>query len=92
MTMLMTQVTGRNSLHDIIENISSQTHRLYHPGSEKLSHSNLSRINEDKGSIVAIDRSYNDYDWYNRLTKKEYSLLPISSLMRKSMSYIVNLS
>jgi len=163
-TMVMAQVAGRNSLRDIVENISAQTHRLYHLGSAKLSRSNLSRINEDKpytlyealfgkllsrcqrmtpghdfrfdnplysldastidlclsafpwadfrttkgaiklhvglnhdgylpefahitegktsdieigrtlefpkGSIVAIDRGYNDYDWYNRLTKK----------------------
>jgi len=163
-TMAMAQLSGRNSLRDIVENISAQTHRLYHLGSAKLSRSNLSRINEDKpyalyealfgkllsrcqgmmpghhfrfknplysldastidlclsafpwadfrstkgaiklhvglnhagylpeftvitegktsdveigrtldfpkGSIVAIDRGYNDYAWYNRLTEK----------------------
>jgi len=47
-TMAMAQLSGRNSLRDIVENISSQTHRLYHLGSAKLSRSNLSRINEDK--------------------------------------------
>ncbi len=163
-TLMMGQLSGRNSLRDIVENISSQAHRLYHLGSVKLSRSNLSRINEDKpytlyealfgkllnrcqgmtpchnfrfnhplysldastidlclsvfpwadfrttkgaiklhvglnhsghipefvtvthgkvgdvtvgrtidfpkGSIVAIDRGYNDYAWYNQLTKK----------------------
>ena len=44
----MAQLSGRNSLRDIIENISAQMHRLYHLGSVKLSRSNLSRINEDK--------------------------------------------
>jgi len=44
----MAQLSGRNSLHDIVENISAQMHRLYHLGSAKLSCSNLSRINEDK--------------------------------------------
>jgi putative transposase len=44
----MAQLTGRNSLRDMIENISAQAHRLYHLGSAKLSRSNLSRINEDK--------------------------------------------
>jgi putative transposase len=44
----MAQLTGRNSLRDMIENISAQAHRLYHLGSTKLSRSNLSRINEDK--------------------------------------------
>jgi hypothetical protein len=47
-TMAMAQLAGRNSLRDIVENISAQAHRLYHIGSAKLSRSNLSRINEDK--------------------------------------------
>jgi len=47
-TMAMAQLAGRNSLRDIIENISAQAHRLYHLGSARLSRSNLSRINEDK--------------------------------------------
>jgi hypothetical protein len=42
-TMVMGQLAARNSLRDIIENMSAQTHRLYHLGSAK-----LSRINEDK--------------------------------------------
>tara|TARA_B100000315_G_C14489191_1_gene546728 strand:+ start:191 stop:1210 length:1020 start_codon:yes stop_codon:yes gene_type:complete len=46
--MAMGQLSGRNSLRDIVENISAQTHRLYHLGSAKLSRSNLSRINENK--------------------------------------------
>jgi len=44
----MAQLSGRNNLRDIVENISAQMHRLYHLGSAKLSRSNLSRINEDK--------------------------------------------
>ncbi len=47
-TMTIGQLAGRNSLRDIVENISAQTHRLYHLGSAKLSRPNLSRINEDK--------------------------------------------
>ena len=47
-TMAMAQLAGRNSLRDIIENISAQAHRLYHLGSAKLSRSNLSRINDGK--------------------------------------------
>jgi len=47
-TMAMAQLSGRNSLRDIVENVSAQSHRLYHLGSAKLSRSNLSRINEDK--------------------------------------------
>ena len=47
-TMTMAQLSGRNSLRDIVDNLSAQAHRLYHLGSAKLSRSNLSRINEDK--------------------------------------------
>ena len=47
-TMAMAQLAGRNSLRDIVENISAQAHRLYHLGSAKLSRSNLSRINDRK--------------------------------------------
>src|SRR5210317_774545 len=47
-TMAIAQLAGRNSLRDIVENISAQAHRLYHLGSGKPSRSNLSRINEDK--------------------------------------------
>jgi putative transposase len=46
--MAMGQLSGRNSLRDIVENLSAQTHRLYHLGSARLSRSNLSRINENK--------------------------------------------
>jgi putative transposase len=44
----MAQLSGRDSLRDIVENLSAQAHRLYHLGSAKLSRSNLARINEDK--------------------------------------------
>ena len=47
-TMAMAQLSGRNSLRDIVENLSAQAHRLYHLGSARLTRSNLSRINEDK--------------------------------------------
>ena len=47
-TMAMGQLSGRNSLRDIVENISAQAHRLYHLGSARLSRSNLARINENK--------------------------------------------
>ena len=47
-TLTMAQLSGRNSLRDIVDNLSAQMHRLYHLGSAKLSRSNLSRINEDK--------------------------------------------
>ena len=42
------QLSGRNSLRDLVDSISAQSHRLYHLGCKKISRSNLSRINEDK--------------------------------------------
>ncbi len=47
-TLAMGQLSNRNSLRDIIENVSAQAHRLYHLGSAKLTRSNLSRVNENK--------------------------------------------
>jgi len=47
-SLSLAQLTVRNSLRDIVENMSAQTHRLYHRGNVNLSRSNLSRINEDK--------------------------------------------
>jgi putative transposase len=47
-TMAMGQITGRISLRDIVENMSAQSHRLYHIGSSVLTRSNLSRMNENK--------------------------------------------
>ena len=45
---MMAQLSGRNSLRDIVENMAVQAHHPYHLGSEKLSRSNLSRMNNDK--------------------------------------------
>jgi hypothetical protein len=36
-TMAMGQLSGRDSLRDIVENMSAQAHRLYHLGRAKLS-------------------------------------------------------
>ena len=50
--MTIGQLAGRHSLPDIVESISTQTHRIYHLGSAKLSRSNLSSINEEKPYTV----------------------------------------
>ena len=46
--LVVAQLTGRCSLRDIVDCVSSQVHRLYHLGSSKLSRSNFSRLNENK--------------------------------------------
>ena len=48
----MGQLSGRNSLRDIVENLSAQTHRLYRLGSAKMSRSNLAGTNEDKPAVL----------------------------------------
>ncbi len=50
--MTLAQLSGRNSLRDIVDNMSAQAHRLYHLGASKLTRSNLSRINEDKPYVL----------------------------------------
>lgn len=46
--LTMGQLSGRVSLRDLIDNLSAQSHRIYHLGCTPLSRSNLSRINETK--------------------------------------------
>ena len=46
--LFIAQVTGRDSLRDIVDNLDAQAHRLYHLGGVELSRSNLARINRDK--------------------------------------------
>ena len=47
-TMMVAQLSCRNSLRDIVDNMTAQAHKLYHLGTGKLSRTTLSRINEDK--------------------------------------------
>ena len=46
--LLMGQLSGRDSLRDIVDNLGAQAHRLYHLGSRCISRSSLSRLNNDK--------------------------------------------
>ncbi len=46
--LVIAQLSGRNSLRDIVDSVSAQMHRLYHLGCRVISRSNLSRMNEDK--------------------------------------------
>ena len=46
--MMVAQLSGRNSLRDIVDNMTAQVRKLYHLGADKLSRTTLSRINEDK--------------------------------------------
>ncbi len=43
-TLALAQLSGRNSLRDIVENISTQSHLLYHLGSTQLSTSQLRHL------------------------------------------------
>ena len=47
-TMAIAQLSGRQSLRDVLDNLYAQTHRMYHLGCAMLSRANLSRMNENK--------------------------------------------
>jgi len=49
-------------------------------------------LNFPKGSIVAIDKGYNDYTWYNALTNKEYLLLLALKVMPSTVLFVADLS
>ena len=42
------QITGRNSIRDVIENLKVQASKLFHIGTQTMSRSSLSRINNDQ--------------------------------------------
>ena len=48
-TLVMAQLSGRNSLRDIVDNMSAQAHRLYHLGSAKISDTSGTRIPRGSG-------------------------------------------
>lgn len=78
--MTMAQLSGRISLRDIVESMSSQSHRLYHLGSAKLSRSNLARINEDK--------PYTLYEaLFGKLLKRCQSMSPRHDFRFKNVLY-----
>ncbi len=84
-TMTMAQLSGRNSLRDIVENMSAQAHRLYHLGTAKLSKSNLSRINEDK--------PYTLYEaLFEKLLKRCQGLAPKHNFRFKNPLYSLDAS
>lgn len=47
-TMLVMQLSARNSLRDVVANMFAQAHRLYHLGCAILTKTTLARINQDK--------------------------------------------
>ncbi len=84
-SMSMGQLAGRNSLRDILENLSAQAHRLYHLGSVKLSRSNLSRINEDKPCTL--------YEaLFGKLLKRCQGLAPSHNFRFKNTLYSLDAS
>lgn len=46
--MLMSQISGRQSLRDIQSNLEAQQHKLYHVGAKPITKSTLSRINDQQ--------------------------------------------
>ena len=46
MAMLIGQLSGRKSLHDIVDNLKAQQNRLYHLGMKSTSRATLARVTE----------------------------------------------
>ena len=44
--MTVVQLSSRKSLHDLVDNLSTQSHKLYHLGLRKTSRATLARVNE----------------------------------------------
>lgn len=79
------QLSGRNSLRDIVDSLSAQAHRLYHLGSAKLTRSNLSRMNESK--------PYELYEaLFGRLLQRCQSLTPRHNFRFKHPLYSLDAS
>ena len=83
--MMMAQLSGRNSLRDIVDNVSAQAHRLYHLGCVKLSRSNLSRINNDKP--YALDEAL-----FGKLLARCTSVVPSHDFRFKNPLYSLDAS
>ncbi|GJL73323.1 MAG: hypothetical protein NMNS01_25220 [Nitrosomonas sp.] len=81
----MAQLSGRNSLRDIVDSVSTQAHRLYHLGSAIMTCANLSRINENKPHTL--------YEaLFGKLLGRCQRLTPGHSFRFKSKLYSLNAS
>ena len=47
-SMATAQLSGRNSLRDVVSNLTAQARKLYHLGIRSVSRSSLSRVNESQ--------------------------------------------
>lgn len=50
--LMTAQLTGRDSLRDIVENMSAQARKLYHLGVKPFSRATLSRANEQQSHKI----------------------------------------
>ena len=59
-SMATAQLSGRNSLRDVVSNLTAQARKLYHLGIRSVSRSSLSRVNESNltGCMKHCARSY----------------------------------
>jgi len=83
--LMLGQLSGRNGLRDIVDNMAVQAHRLYHLGCQKVSRSNLSRINEKK--------PYSLYEaLFNQLLKRSQAAAPTHRFRFKNPLYSLDAS
>ena len=81
----LAQLSGRNSLRDIVSNISAQTSKLYHLGVVKVSRSSLARVNEQQPHVL-----YEEL--FNKLLTRCQGLAPKHGFRFKNKLYSLDAS
>jgi len=81
----LAQLSGRNSLRDIVSNISAQTSKLYHLGVAKVSRSSLARVNEQQPHVL-----YEEL--FNKLLTRCQGLAPKHGFRFKNKLYSLDAS
>lgn len=83
--LTLAQLSGRNSLRDIVGNLAAQSRKLYHLGSRTVSRSSLARVNEQQPAQL--------YEaMFNKLLARCQSLAPRHGFRFKNKLYSLDAS
>ena len=83
--MFMGQVSGRSSLRDIVANLATHPHKLYHLGVESVARSSLARVNQEQ--------PYRLYErMFERVLARSRSAAPGHGFRFKSKRYSLDVS
>lgn len=83
--LTLAQLSGRNSLRDIVSNLAAQSRKLYHLGSRTVSRSSLARVNEQQPAEL--------YEaLFNKLLARCQSMAPRHGFRFKNKLYSLDAS